>query len=200
MIDDRQYKINRLAEFKSLYFFRAGNKVKIGRSRRPRMRRYEVQPVMKHKIEVLAVIPYMGCLERMAHIRMRKAYLYGEWFRYTPEIYDVITEMKAHHQTVINLLNSLGIETDQEIDNWLLTKQSIKDDPRKLVVYGIRHLLQTNPTRLCGPAIAEYTGLSTHFVHATIDQMITEGVLVCSGTLPNGKRDFSSLRWVDVIS
>ena len=79
-----------------VYFFKAGDAVKIGRSNDPAKRRAILQTGNPAFINVLGVIPGDVEAEKHIHYELRNFRCAGEWFRWCPDVEEYITEVLKH--------------------------------------------------------------------------------------------------------
>ena len=80
---------------KFLYFIRCQDTVKIGVSNCPWQRVKDLQTGAPGKLVLMSQIEKSGHRENECHKRLEHLRLYGEWFRLTDEVYQLINELKA---------------------------------------------------------------------------------------------------------
>lgn len=84
---------NRQAKNKYLYFIACGDAVKIGISDNPEARLKELQTGAPARMRIIAKFEQRGQDEATLHNQLAHLHLYGEWFRHTSEIDDLIKSL-----------------------------------------------------------------------------------------------------------
>ena len=84
----------RRQSFGDLYFVRAGNAVKIGRTTNMETRLRHIQAHNHERVELAVLVEGGGWMERDYHARFRARRLHGEWFERCPEIEAEIARLK----------------------------------------------------------------------------------------------------------
>lgn len=79
-----------------VYFFRAGEFIKIGKSTSWRDRLASIQTGSAHTIVPLLVLPGSRRLERQLHIQFKQSHIRGEWFRPSDDLIRFIEANSGH--------------------------------------------------------------------------------------------------------
>ncbi len=77
-----------------LYFIRAGDAVKIGRTRDVAARVRNIQANNHEEVDCLVVLKGRGHEEKVWHQQFRDGHIRGEWFRWSPEIELAVNEAR----------------------------------------------------------------------------------------------------------
>lgn len=83
----------------SVYFAAAGDRIKIGWSRKVASRIAQLQTGNPEPVRLLATMPGGVSKERELHRRFAHARLAGEWFTATPDLEEFVSALSAGHPT-----------------------------------------------------------------------------------------------------
>lgn len=80
-----------------VYFAKAGDRIKIGWSRKVGVRIAQLQTGNPAPVQLLATVPGARALERQLHTRFAEHRVSGEWFRDDPDLVTYIARLNAGH-------------------------------------------------------------------------------------------------------
>jgi len=115
--------------FDFVYALRAGDAVKIGRSRDPRKRIRQLKNMTVEETTLVALVPADDDKEEDLHRQFRHLHIKGEWFRATDELVDALCrEQELGDRTAANMRAVI-----QRHEEWLIRRKMKSLVPRELM-------------------------------------------------------------------